>query len=180
MRLCLNVLFIGDKVYKLLLLKRWDPTQKKLTYNRETRQLFLTKLDSSGKVGKLQNFVCAPKDLCVIIVLHIPFICHFMQIIFGIMHSITWIRLGVGTSCCVRKVTKEISRLIRVLKDKTEFDLATFYLFLHFPSIFFVLIQNTAVIKSKFNVWWAFLEVQYHYRHRNDFLSPNSEIFIHR
>ncbi|KAM3719440.1 1-phosphatidylinositol 4,5-bisphosphate phosphodiesterase gamma plc-3 [Dirofilaria immitis] len=40
---------LGHNVYKLLLLKRRDPVQKKLTYNRETRQLFLSKLDSSDK-----------------------------------------------------------------------------------------------------------------------------------
>ncbi|CAG9530654.1 unnamed protein product [Cercopithifilaria johnstoni] len=40
---------MGHNVYKLLLLKRRDPAHKKLAYNRETRQLFLSKLGNSGK-----------------------------------------------------------------------------------------------------------------------------------
>ncbi|VDN03875.1 unnamed protein product [Thelazia callipaeda] len=36
---------IGHNVYRLQLLKRRDPIQKKLRYNRETRQLFLSKTD---------------------------------------------------------------------------------------------------------------------------------------
>uniref|UniRef100_A0AAF5Q389 Phosphoinositide phospholipase C n=1 Tax=Wuchereria bancrofti TaxID=6293 RepID=A0AAF5Q389_WUCBA len=48
---------MGHNVYKLLLMKRRDPAQKRLTYNRETRQLFLSKLDnydkSSGKTLRL-------------------------------------------------------------------------------------------------------------------------------
>uniref|UniRef100_A0A158R5P8 Phosphoinositide phospholipase C n=1 Tax=Syphacia muris TaxID=451379 RepID=A0A158R5P8_9BILA len=38
---------IGHKVCKLLLLKRWEPVNKKLMYNRETRQLLLTKYDTT-------------------------------------------------------------------------------------------------------------------------------------
>uniref|UniRef100_A0A1I8EYS0 Phosphoinositide phospholipase C n=1 Tax=Wuchereria bancrofti TaxID=6293 RepID=A0A1I8EYS0_WUCBA len=41
---------MGHNVYKLLLMKRRDPAQKRLTYNRETRQLFLSKLDNYDKV----------------------------------------------------------------------------------------------------------------------------------
>ncbi|KHN75652.1 1-phosphatidylinositol 4,5-bisphosphate phosphodiesterase gamma-1 [Toxocara canis] len=43
---------IGHRVCKLMLLKRWDPTYKKLSYNRETRQLMLSKMDATGKCGK--------------------------------------------------------------------------------------------------------------------------------
>ncbi|VIO93749.1 Uncharacterized protein BM_BM5477 [Brugia malayi] len=42
---------MGHNVYKLLLMKRRDPAQKRLTYNRETRQLFLSKLDNYDKSG---------------------------------------------------------------------------------------------------------------------------------
>jgi hypothetical protein len=46
-------LFAGHKVCKLMLLKRWDPTYKKLCYNRETRQLMLWKTEQGAKgLGK--------------------------------------------------------------------------------------------------------------------------------
>lgn len=44
---------IGHKVCKLMLLKRWEPINKKLTYNRETRQLLLSKAEAaSGRANK--------------------------------------------------------------------------------------------------------------------------------
>ncbi|VDD94362.1 unnamed protein product [Enterobius vermicularis] len=42
---------IGHKVCKLLLLKRWEPVNKKLSYNRETRQLLLTKYEATNSRG---------------------------------------------------------------------------------------------------------------------------------
>lgn len=38
----------GHKVCKLLLLKRWEPAYKKLSLNRETRQLVLSKWDTNS------------------------------------------------------------------------------------------------------------------------------------
>uniref|UniRef100_A0A915ARG5 Phosphoinositide phospholipase C n=1 Tax=Parascaris univalens TaxID=6257 RepID=A0A915ARG5_PARUN len=43
---------IGHRVCKLMLLKRWDPTYRKLSYNRETRQLTLNKMDATCKCPK--------------------------------------------------------------------------------------------------------------------------------
>ncbi|CAD5214162.1 unnamed protein product [Bursaphelenchus xylophilus] len=38
----------GHRVCKLLLLKKWDPSYKKLWFNRETRQIILTKYDDKA------------------------------------------------------------------------------------------------------------------------------------
>ncbi|CAD5209116.1 unnamed protein product [Bursaphelenchus okinawaensis] len=38
----------GHRVCKLLLLKKWDPSYKKLAFNRETRQIVLTKYDDKN------------------------------------------------------------------------------------------------------------------------------------
>lgn len=42
----------GHKVCKLLLLKKWDPSYKKLSFNRDTRQIILSKFENinSSKV----------------------------------------------------------------------------------------------------------------------------------
>lgn len=37
----------GHKVCKLLLLKKWEPSYKKLSFNRDTRQIILSKFDNT-------------------------------------------------------------------------------------------------------------------------------------
>ncbi|TMS35823.1 hypothetical protein L596_003136 [Steinernema carpocapsae] len=72
----------GHKVCKLQLLKRWEPTHKKLTLNRANKQIMLSKIDAnSSSTGSLSCSRSKTLDIRLIKEVHtLAFILHTMKI----------------------------------------------------------------------------------------------------
>ncbi|KAK0395934.1 hypothetical protein QR680_001496 [Steinernema hermaphroditum] len=78
----LNLLEKGHKVCKLQLLKRWEPTHKKLTLNRANKQIVLSKIDAnSSSSGSLSLSRSKTLDIRLIKGVHtLAFILETMKI----------------------------------------------------------------------------------------------------